>query len=64
MSAHRLYDGQTTTDLGPATPEQVAASDAAEVKHGFGFILVDGSGGIHVGPWAPGVRCVYTAYTA
>lgn len=60
---HRLYDADTATDIGPATAEQVTASNASEAKGENGIILIDGDGlPLRAGDcqtWT-GVRRVYT----
>lgn len=56
-TAH-LFDADTADDLGPATPEQVEASDrAAERDGGRGIFGIDADGD----PVARGGRSVYTA---
>ena len=41
MSAHTLMDADTAEPIGPATPEQIEASDEAAAKDGgAGIILV------------------------
>lgn len=42
----RLYDSDTTEDLGPATPEQVAASDESAYNGQLGHILIDTDGDV------------------
>lgn len=64
-TGHHLYDAHTAEDLGPATPEQVAASDEAYAKDGSGGFLIDAAGDVidDDSSWEaqqPGVRSVYT----
>lgn len=58
----RLFDGDTTDEIGPATAAQIEASLAAGDT---GLILIDGDGDVvEDGTWAaqqPGVRKVFVA---
>jgi hypothetical protein len=61
----QLYDANTAEPIGPATPEQVAACDAAALENdGSGVFLIDADGDpVADGSWdaaQPGVRRVYT----
>lgn len=60
---HRLIDSDTGQDLGPATTEQIAASDRSESKGQQGHILIDADGDVLDESDCPtwtGVRRVYT----
>ena len=66
MTTHHLWDARSGEDLGPATAEQIAASDASEASGNItGQFLVDGDGGV-IANSKPGdarrlgVRVVYT----
>ena len=54
-----LYDADTAEPIGPATPEQVAASDAAGDE---GIILVDGDSDV-VAPGGFGAEQARRCYT-
>lgn len=60
-TTHDLYDYDTSERIGTATPEQIAACDAAGEA---GAILIDADGDVIAqGSWdaqQPGVRTVYT----
>lgn len=60
-----LYDYDTGEDLGPATPEQHAASNAMAELYGTGAFLIDAEGRVtRDGTWdaqQPGVRVVFTS---
>jgi hypothetical protein len=43
---HHLFDADTGDDLGPATPEQVAASNRSERREATGIIVIDGDGDV------------------
>jgi len=57
----RLYDADTTEDLGPATMAQVVASAAADAKGQHGIFAIDGDGDVvHEGEQVFGpTRTVY-----
>ena len=64
-TTHHLYDADTGDIIGPATREQVDASDDAEARGGYGGVfLIDQDGDVIAeGSWdaqRPGVRRVYT----
>lgn len=47
MSNRVLMDAETAESIGPATPDQIVASDDAGDT---GIILIDGDGDV-IGPW-------------
>jgi len=65
MHTHTLYDADTAELIGPATAEQVEASNEAADYHGV--ILIDADDDpVPEGTWdaeQPGVRHVYTMPT-
>ena len=66
MTNHHLWDARSGEDLGPATAEQIAASDASEAAGNItGQFLIDRDGDVIANAKAsdahlPGVRVVYT----
>jgi len=46
MNDHMLYDSDTGEEIGPATDEQVEASDESEAKGENGHILIDSDGDV------------------
>ena len=65
-TTHHLWDARSGEDLGPATAEQIAASDASEAAGNHpGQFLLDSDGNVIANPKPgdavrPGVRVVYT----
>jgi len=62
MNDHMLYDSDTGEEIGPATDEQVEASDASDARGHHGIIVIDSDGDVvPIGAQAFGpTRSVYT----